>query len=227
MINFKVFLISATVFFLVACRADKEERVLKGSEYFPVKVGTVQYYTIDTIIFDAFAPSIDTIRHEIKEEVMEQLINGPGDTSYRIEHSLYDKDKLEWVPYMSFERKVSRESAIEKMDNREEVKLLFPISEYKTKGSAYTWNLNMFNGRDPVIVKYASVSRPFSDISKSYNDCVVVKLNKPSVGLSLVNNVREEVYAKDIGLVYRFTDSTDFLMNIDNLSGIQTIIRLK
>jgi len=51
-----------------------------------------------------------------------------------------------------------------------------------------------------------------------------VKLSKPLTGR--VNDVREEVYAKDIGLVYRFRDSTDNL-NLDTTSGRKIIIRLK
>jgi hypothetical protein len=210
---------------LGSCRNNKEERVLKGNEYFPIMPGTVRFYNVDTILFDAFAATIDTIHNVIKEEVMEKIAHAPGDTSYRIELSTYSAAKLDWVPFKSFERKLVDNYAIEKTDNIQQVKLLFPIAEYKTKGSSYIWNTNMFNGKEPVMIKYYSVFKSYNNGINGYNNCVSVNLNKPQTGL--VNNIREEVYAKDIGLVYRFTDSTDYLMRPSHLSGYRVFVRLQ
>jgi len=225
MIKTKAFIVFCLLLLALACRSNKEERVLKGEEYFPVKIGDIRYYTVDTILFNAFIPSIDTIRREIREEVVEQIAYDDGDTAYRVELSTYNTSKSEWVPFQSFERKVIDNYAIEKMNNIQEVKLLFPIAEYKTKGSSYVWNTNMFNGKEPVIVKYSSVFKSYNNGINGYNNCVSIKLNKPQSGI--VNNIKEEVYAKNIGLVYRFTDSTDYLMDTAHLSGVRIFIRLK
>ncbi|MCC6817890.1 MAG: hypothetical protein IT245_03235 [Bacteroidia bacterium] len=211
-----------------ACRSSQEEAIVKGLEYFPIKIGDKKTYKIDTVVFDLFQKRIDTFSNIVYEEVVEQFVNFYGDSVYRIELSTFNTTKQKFVVFKSFERSIKDNYAIEKMDNSTEVKMIFPISNYKTKGSSYTWNANMFNNREPDIVKYTSVFTTFNNGINSYNNCVSIKLNKPLNG-PIVNKIKEEVYAKDIGLVYRFTDSTDLLKSPDNddfYSGKRIFIKL-
>lgn len=224
MMNARALLLILAIAPFASCRNDKEERVTKGTEYFPIRIGTVKFYDVDTINYNPFNLTVDTISHEIREEVVEMFLDAAQDTVYRIELSTYNATKSMWVPFRSFLRKIKDNYAIETMENMQEVKMLFPIAQYKTRGSNYVWNLNMFNGREPVMVKYTSVFSSYFNGIRGFNDCVSVKLNKPLTGR--VNDVREEVYAKDVGLVYRFRDSTDNL-NLDTTSGRKIIIRLK
>ena len=222
--NARALLLILVITPFVSCRNDKEERATKGAEYFPIKIGTVKIYNVDTINYNPFNLTVDTISHEIREEVVEMFTDAAQDTVYRVELSTWSTSKSMWIPFRSFLRKIKDNYAIETMENVEEVKLLFPIAQYKTKGSNYVWNMNMFNAREPVMVKYTSVFSSYFNGIRGFNDCVSVKLSKPLTGR--VNDVREEVYAKDIGLVYRFRDSTDNL-NLDTTSGRKIIIRLK
>lgn len=211
---------------LLACRTGQEEKTLKGDEYFPVKLGDIRYYEADTIVFDYFTKSIDTISHTIREEVAEWYIDNMLDTVYRIELSVFRDAQFDWIPFKSILRKKKDNYAMESINNRLEVKMLFPIASYKTKGTSYVWNVNMFNSNEPVMLKFTSVFTSFNNGINPYNDCVSVKMNKPRTGI--VNDVREEVYAKHIGLVYRFVDSTDFLLGDTSFpSGKQYFIRLK
>lgn len=209
---------------IYACRNGQEELVIKGEEYFPTEIGSKHLYSIDTIVYDLFQRKIDTFSNIVQEEVVEKYVDLSGDTVYRIELSTYNQEKFKYVVFKSFERKIAGNYAMEKMENGTEVKMLFPISTYKTKGSTYTWNSNMFNSREPQIVKYSSVFTGYNLGSKAYSNCVSVKLSKPQTGI--INNIKEEVYAKNIGLIYRFTDSTDYLQNDTFPSGKKTIIKL-
>lgn len=214
-----------SVLLMASCRTNTEEKVLKGDEYFPIRVGDVRYYAIDTVVYDLFQKQINTISHTVKEEVVEKFLDASSDTIYRLELSTYNTQKVDWIVFRSFERKVKDNYALEKMENQTEVKLLFPVAQYKTKGSTYTWNLNMFNNKEPLLVKYSSVFSSYYNGINAYNDCITTKLNKPRTGI--VNNTREEVYAKNIGLVYRFVDSTDYLLNDSFPSGKKIFVRLK
>lgn len=217
-----VFALFSIVFY--ACRNDKEELVVKGQEYFPTKIGTKHLYKVDTVFYDLFQKKIDTFSNQFQEEVVEKFTNLSGDTIYRIELSKFNSDKGMFVPFMSFERKVVGNYAIETLNNGVEVKMLFPISTYKTKGTTYSWNLNMFNSREPKIVKYSSVFTGYNNGLNNFSNCVSIKLTKPTTGI--INTVREEVYSKNIGLVYRFTDSTDYLQNDTFPSGKKIFVRL-
>lgn len=211
---------------LASCRTDKEEKILKGDQYFPVKTGSVRFYQTDTVLYNFFSKTIDTVSHTIREEVVEWFLDNTLDTVYRIELSTFKPAQFEWVPFKSIERKIKDNYAMETINNKTEVKMLFPVAAYKTKGSSFTWNVNMFNASEPVMLKYTSVFTAFNNGINPYNDCISVKLNKPRTGT--VNDVREEVYAKNIGLVYRFTDSTDYLLNDTSFpSGKKIFIRLK
>lgn len=224
MMNARALLLILAIASFASCRNDREERATKGTEYFPIKIGTVKIYDVDTINYNPFNLTVDTISHEIREEVVEMFVDAAQDTVYRVELSTYSTEKSMWIPFRSLLRKVKDNYAIEAMENVQEVKLLFPIAQYKTKGSNYVWNTNMFNASEPVMVKYTSVFSSYFNGIRGFNDCVSVKLNKPLTGR--VNDVREEVYAKNVGLVYRFRDSTDNL-NLDTTSGRKIIIRLK
>lgn len=219
-----IYIVLMTVSLFYACRNGQEELTIKGEEYFPIEIGNKHTYSIDTIVYDLFQRKIDTFSNIVQEEVVEKYVDLSGDTVYRIELSTYNQEKFKYVVFKSFERKIKDNYAMEKMENSTEVKMIFPISNYKTKGSTYTWNSNMFNGREPQIVKYTSVFTGFNNGNKNYSNCVSVKLSKPQTGI--INNIKEEVYAKNIGLIYRFTDSTDYLQNDTFPSGKKTIIRL-
>lgn len=208
-----------------SCRTSTEETVSKGTEYFPTKIGTVHYYQVDTVVYDFFKREIDTFSSVVREEVVEKFQDATNDTVYRIELSKFSDISAEWEVFRSFERKIIDNYAIEKLDNNTELKMIFPIASYKTKGSSYTWNINMFNRYDPLAVKFTSIFTSFHNGINPYNNCVSVKINKPIIGR--VNLTRTEVYAKDIGLVYRFIENTNSLDDSSFLSGSVTTVRLK
>jgi hypothetical protein len=210
---------------IYSCRPSTEETVSKGTEYFPIKIGDIHYYQIDTLVYDLFKKKIDTFSSLVKEEVTEKFQDATNDTVYRIELSRFSESSTNWEVFRTFERKIIDNYAIEKLDNITELKMIFPISSYKTKGSSYTWNINMFNNNDPLSVKYTSIFTSFYNGINPYNNCVSVRLNKPTIGRVNIN--RTEVYAKNIGLVYRFIENTNSLDDSSFLSGSVTTVRLK
>jgi hypothetical protein len=216
-----------TLLGIYACRSNQEELVTKGTEYFPLRIGDKHTYKIDTVVYDLFQKKIDTFSNIVYEEVVEKYADFNGDTMYRIELSTYDNIKKKYVVFKSFLRSIKDNFALENMNNSTEVKMIFPISSYKTKGSNYTWNANMYNSREPDVVKYTSVFIPYNNGVSTFNDCVSIKLNKPQRGT--INKIKEEVYAKNIGLVFRYTDSTDLLKSPANdtfPSGKRIFIKL-
>jgi hypothetical protein len=215
----------AVILTIYSCRPSTEETVSKGTEYFPIKIGDIHYYQIDTLVYDLFKKEIDTFSSLVKEEVIEKFQDATDDTVYRVELSRFSESSSNWEVFRTFERKIVDNYAIEKLDNISELKMIFPISSYKTKGSSYTWNINMFNNSDPLSVKYTSIFTSFYNGINPYNNCVSIKLNKPTIGRVNIN--RTEVYAKNIGLVYRFIENTNSLDDSSFLNGSVTTVRLK
>ncbi len=221
----KIFAALAFIILGNACRTDKEEVVLKGIEYYPIKTGTVRFYQIDSFFYDNYTNETDTVSYECRELVQSTFVDPGGDTTYRIELSTYSIEKAEWIVQKVFTRKTNGNYAIENIDNTPEVKLLFPISKYKTKGSSYVWNINMYTSNEATNVKYTSVFTSYYNGLTAYNDCVVIGLQKPETGI--VHNIREEVYAKNVGLVYRHIDKSDYLLDSNSRNGYEVFVRLK
>jgi hypothetical protein len=215
----------AVILTIYSCRPSTEETVSKGTEYFPIKIGDIHYYQIDTLVYDLFKKEIDTFSSLVKEEVIEKFQDASNDTVFRVELSRFSESSSNWEVFRTFERKIVDNYAIEKLENITELKMIFPISSYKTKGSSYTWNINMFNNSDPLSVKYTSIFTSFYNGINPYNNCVSIKLNKPTIGRVNIN--RTEVYAKNIGLVYRFIENTNSLDDSSFLNGSVTTVRLK
>ncbi|MEZ4805137.1 MAG: hypothetical protein R2852_06560 [Bacteroidia bacterium] len=85
----------------------------KKAKYFPIRIGDVHTYAIDTVIFDLFQKKIDTISHIVREEVVERFVDASDDTVYRIELSTYNPLRFEWEVFKSFERKIVDNYALE------------------------------------------------------------------------------------------------------------------
>ncbi len=196
----------------------------EGEEYFPIKVGTIKYYQVDTLFYSSFTGETDTVSNLYKEEIIEKMADIAGDSAYRVELSLFNEVRSKWETKVSFSRKLSGNNAIESIYNNPEVKMLFPISSYKTKGSSYIWNLNMFSNNDVTNVKYYTLLKSYNNQLGVFYDCVSVGLQYPETGI--VNNIREEVYAKNIGLVYRHIEQTDLLSTLGNRNGFEIFVRL-
>lgn len=208
---------------ICACRSNKEELVLKGNEYFPLKIGVIRLYQIDSFIYDNYTGEVDTFQRTYREEIKSYFLDNAGDTNYHVELSFYNTVRVKWDVQQSYMRKISGNYAVENIYNHPEVKLLFPISKYKTKGSSYVWNLNMFNNGEGANVKYTNVFTSFDNGKRAFNDCVKVELQKPEMGV--INNVYEEVYAKNVGLVYRHIDRSDYLTQ-GKRGGYEIFVRL-
>ncbi len=206
-----------------ACRSNKEELVLKGNDYFPLKTGVIRLYEIDSFIYNNYTGDIDTFNRNFREEIKNFFVDNAGDTNYTVDLSYYNTVRVKWEVQQSYVRKISGNYAVENIYNRPEVKLLFPISKYKTKGASYVWNLNMFNDGEGSNVKYTAVFTPFDNSRQAFNDCVKVEYQKPETGV--VNNVYEEVYAKNVGLVYRHIDRSDYLTQ-GKRGGYEIFVRL-
>ena len=225
MIKTRLFFCLTLILTIYSCRTSTEETVSKGIEYFPTKIGDIHYYQIDTVVYDLFKRKIDTFSSIVREEVVEKYTNTSNDTVYRIELSRYNDNSIKWEVFRSLERKIIDNYAFEQLDNNTELKMIFPIASYKTKGSSYTWDINMFNNYDPLAVKFTSIFTSFYNGINPYSNCVSVKMNKPQLGR--VNLTRVEVYAKNIGLVYRYLENTNSLDDSSFLSGSITTVRLK
>ena len=134
--NTRLFFCLSLILTIYSCQTSSEETVSKGVEYFPSKIGSIHYFQIDTVVYDLFKRKIDTFSSIVREEVVEKFTDASNDTIYRVELSRYNDNTVKWEVFRSFERKITANYAFEQLDNVTELKMIFPIASYKTKGSS-------------------------------------------------------------------------------------------
>ncbi|MBC7425748.1 MAG: hypothetical protein H7321_04350 [Bacteroidia bacterium] len=184
------------LFCMISCQNKKEEVVLRGIEFYPLKTGSIKTYNITSIKFNSFTGISDTLSYDILEKVAGINIDSTGDTTHRIEWYKYDSSAFDFVVYRVFTRKIDLFTAQTIDNNIRYVDLSFPVVKNKT------WDGNLYNmERGARDYKYLKIFEPFSINSKTFSETITVREAIESFGLKTLS--KYSVYAKNVGLVYR------------------------
>ena len=71
-----------------ACKEEADDFVPDfGFDYYPLSVGEVRHFEVDTVYFSTANPRFDTVYSQLREVITGTLLNNTGDTIYRVEHS--------------------------------------------------------------------------------------------------------------------------------------------
>jgi hypothetical protein len=81
----------------------------------------------------------------------------------------------------------------------------------------------MFNTKESEKIKYTNIFKSFDNGFHLYDETVTTTLEKPETGLLV--RLRQEVYATNVGLVYRHIEESDALNGPKN--GFEVKLRLK
>lgn len=184
---------------LFSCSETEEKRDI-GQRYFPLDGLRNRVYQIDSIRYNAFSGTSDTMQYfESYQFIGPPVISGED---LRIEVRSYDssaasgqwniRGEMEW-----FRNNFRAES---KDDMGRMVKLVFPVLLNKR------WNSNMYQ-EEAKNVRYSKVGHAFHNGFVGSEDCVTVTEKNDSNFFQ--NEQIYEVYAAGIGLIYRFATETE------------------
>jgi hypothetical protein len=193
---FRGLLFILTVLSLCACRKDEYE-IYKpvDKQYMNIKVGAYSIYDVNEIIFDAFNNTSDTMEYQLRELNESIFLDNLGREAIRIDRHVRSTDTSEWV-YRNTWYAVADPAMLERVeDNKRLVKLSFPIS------IEAGWNANALNSDNANNVFYGLIHEKYKLGTFSFDSAVSVK-NTPRF-TSTSERAFEEVYAKNIGLVYK------------------------
>lgn len=187
-------------FFLFSCSEKNEDITPRlGYEFFPLEEGTYIIYKTDTIFHDhpvADIPGIhDTLSYFIKEVVGDEFIDAEGKNSKRIVRYKRNTEEDNWELKNIWYARISAASAQRVEENRRYVKLGFPIS------TQATWDANALNDQKEWKCKYDSIYSKKKINNIDFQQTVSVNQHKY---LTEVNDeYGYEIYAKDVGLIFR------------------------
>ncbi len=183
-------------FLLSACipKCNDCENQRKGTEFFPLEVGYFVEYDVNEEEINLGRPAIAR-QYQLKELIAEQYTDPTGKTVYRMARFRRNLEGQRWQPDSTITLRLQVDHAIRNENGRDFVKMLFPPVE------RLSWNGNLYNtlGEDSYELK--NVNQPLTIGGTTFAHTVTVVQQNDS---TLVNqDKRVEVYAAEVGLVYR------------------------
>jgi len=193
----KNLLILILFFTFFSCKKDKSvsEPIDLGYGYFPLKTGSWIVYDADSIIYDEFKKSVDTIRFELKELIESNFTDTAGRPSQRIEIYKRKNNSEKWIltDVWFATRTATRAEKVE--ENVRFVKLNFPVKGGKK------WNGNAFNNMEDWQYEYTEIDKS-EEINKLNFDSTLTVRQIDDVNF-ISQKTYKEKYAKNVGLLYR------------------------
>jgi hypothetical protein len=205
--------VATCILLFSACKKDEKSIEIDDPSlaYFPIDSGLTRYYQIDSVYWDEFAHTRDTISYAIKEVIAGPFIDLMGRRAQRIER--FKKNQQgQWIIYNvgSSYRDYQKAESVE--NNIRILKLVFPAS----LGS--TWNGNIYNTIDAQEFEYLAVGSP--DTTDHFQFDATIKVYEENENNSLIADLYGiEKYAKNVGLYYRIISDLKLNPISDTVAG--------
>ncbi|QCR21863.1 hypothetical protein [Pontibacter sp. SGAir0037] len=208
------FFLLLALFSLAACKETfiETDPGVVGYGYYPLEVGDYRVYSVTDIKF--LDNEGDTSRFQLKEEVAESFVDQTNTLVYKIIRSVRPDAQASWVEDSVMVVAKFSTSVILTKDNVKSVKLVFPVKNGKA-WSADAYNNRTVNSENDGKEKYtyASVGEPFTVNGSTYNQTLTVVQGKPASNFIMLSD-RKEVYAQDIGMIYRLFNKAAYCNQI-------------
>lgn len=208
-------------------------------DYYPAHVGKEMIYRLDSIVPAPFGVRLDTVSYHLRDVFAQQTVSG-SDTSYRIDRYMTDvAEKNPWTYQYSYTAALKNNTleVTEKENVNQEqpvplkglvelnfIKLANPLNEntrwngnrYFSSGNAVGETyLYKYNGWE---YAYLNIGKPFETPAGAQSHTLTVRaIDQVSGDQNIADPVNfqvrilsEEVYAKNIGLVYKCFIFTEF-----------------
>lgn len=183
-------------------------------DYFPIEIGRYVVYDVDETIYDLQTTSE---QYQIKELIESEFTDNLGRPSLRVERykRATDADDWEIKDVWYFTRTASNAEKVE--ENVRYVKLSFPVRNYQE------WDGNIYNTENEWLYYYDSIGDDRTINGLNFDKTIKVVQRDNS---NLIEQEEAyEIYAKNIGLIYRKLIDLDF--NNSQITGrelSQTVI---
>jgi len=182
-----------------------------GQEYFPVTVGKWYIYEADSIVWDSFADTVDTINFQIREAVINSFTDSENRPSVTIERS-YRPDANSFWSNTETWYAVRDDKVAERVENNLRfTKLSFPlVMGIQWQGNGFIgdniFEFNICNNWNYTITDTAATLTT----NTSFSDVVEVTQIDLETGLSKCYS--KEYYAPNVGLISK----TLMLLQLDD-----------
>lgn len=206
------------LFNAVSCQREASSPDINGPAYFPYRPGEERTYRIDSFLHSSLADSVEYRYRIMKEKVVSDQADVQGVMVNRIERWISADSGRTYAFHglVTCSRRADHAWWME--ENRTWVKLSFPVRQNRS------WDGNAYNGGGIKDFRYARIRGPFNTGIQVFPSTLEVLMRADS---SFINrNIEKEVYAEDLGMVYRESVQLEFQPGASMANGHEAYIRL-
>lgn len=193
--HFLRYLVGMMVVMIVSCDSPEQPGPVDiGQDYFPLKKGRYQVFDVSEIQYVLGVP--ETIQYQLKTHVIDSFLTLEGDYRYVIHRSRRNSTLDSWDYFDTWSAQANNHEALMNEGNTSFLKLVFPVAQ------GTEWNGNKYNTGEEDDYLLDQVKAPITINQLTFNDCVTV-IQEEELDTIVYFDQRKEIYAKDVGLVYK------------------------
>lgn len=165
-----------------------------GMAFFPIETGHFVEYDVVEEEY-SLGKNVIVRQYQWKEVITERYTDPTGQPVYRIVRFQRNTDGQRWQPDSTLTLRVVTDHAVRNENGKDYVKMVFPVLEKKG------WNGNLYNNAGEDNYELKNVNKAYIVGKTTFDRTATVVQQEDS---TLVNqDKRVEVYAAEVGLVYR------------------------
>lgn len=171
------------------------------SNYYPLTIGAVYIYDVDSTAYSNFSNTSVNYQFEIKDSVSNTFVDLAGNTNYRIERYKRTDSTSPWLIQKVFSRNKNLRDGEEFIDNQRFIRIIFPPI------AGTVWNGNSKNtlGEQDYVIN--DDVAPLIINNLNFDSTIVV--NEIDESNLIRQDLVNATYAKNVGLVQKEVTAVD------------------
>lgn len=212
--SFCYFLFIVLVFELVgACDSGSEVPADDTRAYYPLRKGLYQIYDVERTEYVLGNPT--TIIYQLKTVVVDSFLNPQNNYTYVLHRSLRYNESDAWQYIDTWSVRTAMNETVLQLENLSVVTLQYPVR------AALAWNSNVYNTLEKNIFSIESFRTEELIGENSFDDCVTIRQADNDDYIVFLDQ-RKEIYARNVGLVYKDSTALQYCTQNDCL-GLQQV----
>lgn len=202
---------------LVGCKEDEGVKTLSDAAYFPLHTGIYQIYSVHERKYQLQVET-ENVMYQLKTEVVDSFVNQQGGYTYTIHRSKRNTVHDSWEFQQVWSVRMNAANVVVSEENVPFVKMVFPaIVNRQWDGNA----MNSLPDDDYVLAKAGNTYVLETGITTG---AYIQIVQEDSVDPVLFRKLRQEFYARNIGLIQREITDLIYCSDADNCEVGQQVI---
>jgi hypothetical protein len=210
--HFFRFLLFSAVF--AGCEGEESLKLDSGAAYFPLRKGLYHIYQVNEVRYTTSAEPED-LNYEIMSEVIDSFPSAEGLYTYVMQRSRRWAADDPWEVMDTWSARIGKSELIVSEGNIPFVKMSFPIRQDAR------WDGNAFNAIGHDEYRLTDIQQDMEVGDKTFEKAITIEQER-NEDVVVYNDQRVEMYALDVGLVYKEVIKLNYC-TADNCLGQQKV----